>query len=299
MTCHKYHPPRPMYLQSVASNSLVLLNSEPLLDYPRPTVHRVIEIGGIVISAAYEPLDEYWSDVLSRRNRTVIISFGTYIKASAMPETYKATIKRTLSVFNDVTFICKYENPEHNVSHGIENIVVTKWLPQVALLNDPRLTAFITHGGQGSTLEAAYAGIPMLMVPTQGDQLRNDAMIKRVGLGDIVSLSDLENGNRTTKSQGETRSRDAEGPSVYCQRETRAQLGISRKVRPSANARSRGNEDRLRPLLPNRCVPIPRICLTSDSGIDRPLLCCQLSLLLQKEEMRCSEAGIGHNLIVF
>ncbi|GMR49513.1 hypothetical protein PMAYCL1PPCAC_19708 [Pristionchus mayeri] len=182
--------------ESISNNSLVLLNSEPLLDYPRPTVHRVIEIGGIVTSAGNEPLDEYWSEVLSRRNRTVILSFGTYIQASTMPEAYKITIRKALAAFPDVTFIWKYENLDHNVSQGIDNIVVVKWLPQVALLNDPRFTAFITHGGQGSTLEAAYAGIPMLMVPTQGDQLRNAAMIKRAGLGDIVSLNELEGGHR-------------------------------------------------------------------------------------------------------
>ncbi|GMS93933.1 hypothetical protein PENTCL1PPCAC_16108, partial [Pristionchus entomophagus] len=180
---------------SISSNSLVLLNSEPLLDYPRPTVHRCIEIGGIVTSTKAEPLDEYWSDVLNRRNRTVILSFGTYIKASTMPEIYKETIRNALAAFPDVTFIWKYESPEHNVSQGISNIVETTWLPQVALLNDPRLTAFITHGGQGSTLEAAYAGIPMLMVPTQGDQYRNAAMIKRAGLGIVVQLNDLEGGD--------------------------------------------------------------------------------------------------------
>ncbi|GMR45866.1 hypothetical protein PMAYCL1PPCAC_16061, partial [Pristionchus mayeri] len=44
--------------KSIENSSLVLLNSEPLLDYPRPTIHRVIEIGGIVTSAGNEPLDE-------------------------------------------------------------------------------------------------------------------------------------------------------------------------------------------------------------------------------------------------
>ncbi|KAF8371925.1 hypothetical protein PRIPAC_78354 [Pristionchus pacificus] len=184
------------FWEMVTNNSLVLLNSEPLLDFPRPTVHRVIDIGGIVMSSNSEPLDEYWSEVMNRRNRTVILSFGTYIKASTMPEVYKETIRKALAKFDDVTFIWKYESPEHDVSQGIDNIVVSTWIPQVALLNDARLTAFITHGGQGSTLEAAYAGIPMLMLPTQGDQYRNAAMIKRAGLGEIVRLGDLEGGNR-------------------------------------------------------------------------------------------------------
>ncbi|GMT22825.1 hypothetical protein PFISCL1PPCAC_14122, partial [Pristionchus fissidentatus] len=166
----------------IGNNSLVFINSEPLLDYPRPTVHRVIEIGGIVTATKALPLNDYWSDVLNRRNNTVILSFGTYIKASTMPGEYKSTIRHTLAKFPDVTFIWKYESPEHNISAGIDNIVESTWLPQVDLLNDSRLSGFITHGGQGSTLEAAFFGTPMLMVPTQGDQFRNAAMIKRAGL---------------------------------------------------------------------------------------------------------------------
>ncbi|KAF8371725.1 hypothetical protein PRIPAC_78154 [Pristionchus pacificus] len=183
-------------LDMASANSLVLLNSEPLLDYPRPTVHRVVEIGGVTTATDVEALSQYWSDILARRNRSVILSFGTYVRASVMPEVYKETIRNALAKFPDVTFIWKYEIPEHNVSQGISNIVETTWMPQVALLNDPRLTAFITHGGQGSTLEAVYAGTPMLMVPTQGDQFRNAAMIKRAGLGEIVQLSELEDTGR-------------------------------------------------------------------------------------------------------
>ncbi|GMT31009.1 hypothetical protein PFISCL1PPCAC_22306, partial [Pristionchus fissidentatus] len=185
-------PGLPSLSSVIANTSLVFINSEPLLDYPRPTVHRVIDIGGIVTPTEFEPLNQYWSDVLSRRNKTVILSFGTYIKASAMPEIYKRTFRETLAKFPDVTFIWKYEDPSHNFSGGIENIVETTWLPQVDMLNDVRLTAFITHGGQGSTLEAAYAGVPMLMVPTQGDQFRNAAMIKRAGLGEVVYLSAID-----------------------------------------------------------------------------------------------------------
>ncbi|GMT22756.1 hypothetical protein PFISCL1PPCAC_14053, partial [Pristionchus fissidentatus] len=188
-------PDGPSLMSVIRNTSLMFLNSEPLLDYPRPTVHRVIDIGGIVIPTKIEPLNEDWSSVLNLRNKTVILSFGTFIKASTMPEQYKKTIRNTLASFPDVTFIWKYEDPSHNVSDGIENIVETQWLPQVDMLNDPRLSGFITHAGQGSTLEAAYAGVPMLLVPTMGDQYRNAAMIKRAGLGEIVYVSALSDGN--------------------------------------------------------------------------------------------------------
>lgn len=52
---------------------------------------------------------QYWSSILALRNRTVILSFGTYIKTSTMPEAYKQTLRAAMAAFHDVTFIWKYE----------------------------------------------------------------------------------------------------------------------------------------------------------------------------------------------
>ena len=36
---------------------------------------------------------------------------------------------------------------------------------------DPRLKAFITHGGMNSILEALYFGVPLITLPVFGDQV--------------------------------------------------------------------------------------------------------------------------------
>ena len=36
---------------------------------------------------------------------------------------------------------------------------------------DGRLTAFMTHGGAGSTMEATHAGTPLIVIPLFGDQV--------------------------------------------------------------------------------------------------------------------------------
>ncbi|GMR61937.1 hypothetical protein PMAYCL1PPCAC_32132, partial [Pristionchus mayeri] len=74
----------------------------------------------------------------------------TFAKALAMPEEYKNTIRDTARAFPDVTFIWKYEKPEHNATQGIPNLIETTWMPQHDMLHDPRLSAFVTHCGQGS-----------------------------------------------------------------------------------------------------------------------------------------------------
>uniref|UniRef100_A0A8R1UWT3 UDP-glucuronosyltransferase n=1 Tax=Pristionchus pacificus TaxID=54126 RepID=A0A8R1UWT3_PRIPA len=170
---------------------LVFLNSDPLIDFPKLTSARVIDIGGIVVHDGYKKLDENWSTILSLRNHTIFISFGTWVKGHLMPQEYKETIRRTIKNFPDVTFIWKYEKPEDNISDGLDNVVETTWAPQTDLLHDGRLTAFITHGGQGSITEAANAGVPLICIPVTCDQLRNGRAVERNGVGIMIEKDAL------------------------------------------------------------------------------------------------------------
>lgn len=42
----------------MALNSLYFLNSDPLIDFPRPSAARVIDIGGIAVSNGFNKLDQ-------------------------------------------------------------------------------------------------------------------------------------------------------------------------------------------------------------------------------------------------
>ncbi|GMR62255.1 hypothetical protein PMAYCL1PPCAC_32450, partial [Pristionchus mayeri] len=181
----------PDVVDLTAANSLVFLNSDPLVEFGRPSAARVIDVGGIIVSNGHGKLSEEWSSILDLRHKTVFISFGTFARAWAMPEAYKETIRETAIAFPDVTFIWKYEKPEHNAAQGIPNLIVVTWAPQHDLLNDPRLSAFVTHCGQGSTSEANYAGIPLVVVPVTFDQIRNAFQVKKCGLGVNLDKSDL------------------------------------------------------------------------------------------------------------
>ncbi|KAF8382679.1 hypothetical protein PRIPAC_71821, partial [Pristionchus pacificus] len=173
------------------NSSLVFMNSDPVVDFPKLTSPRVIDIGGISVHGGHDELDEYWSSVLSHRNHTIFMSFGTFVKSHLMPAAYKETIRETAKKFPDVTFVWKYEKPEHNISAGIDNLVETTWAPQHDLLQDPRLTAFITHGGQGSITESAGAGVPLICIGVTADQLRNARQVERNGVGIMLNKDDL------------------------------------------------------------------------------------------------------------
>uniref|UniRef100_A0A1I7UJ16 glucuronosyltransferase n=1 Tax=Caenorhabditis tropicalis TaxID=1561998 RepID=A0A1I7UJ16_9PELO len=53
------------------------------------------------------------------------------------------------------------------------------------------MTAFLTHGGLGSTNEAAFLGKPTIMVPIFADQSRNSNMLGRHGMSIVLHKRDL------------------------------------------------------------------------------------------------------------
>uniref|UniRef100_A0A0N4ZL23 glucuronosyltransferase n=1 Tax=Parastrongyloides trichosuri TaxID=131310 RepID=A0A0N4ZL23_PARTI len=132
--------------------SFILINSNPFLDIPTPKSPKMIEISGIG-KPKPKPLDKEFNEILNRRNKTILISFGSMAKSSHMDQDMKDGILDTIKSFPDITFIWKYETPEDGHGKGIENLVLSKWVPQNDLLSDKRLTLFITHGGMGSTTE--------------------------------------------------------------------------------------------------------------------------------------------------
>ncbi|KAF8373266.1 hypothetical protein PRIPAC_79695 [Pristionchus pacificus] len=171
-----------------------LTNSEPLIDYAAPTLNRVINIPGI---AAHQPkpLDNSWNNILAQRSKSILISFGSVAKSVDLPPAIKESIATVIGRFPEITFIWKYEDPEDAFSmeakSSLSNLHLSSWMPQNDLLNDRRVTAFITHGGMGSTQETALRGIPGIFVPIFGDQPRNAGMMKHNGLGKVLDKFDL------------------------------------------------------------------------------------------------------------
>ncbi|KAK0401991.1 hypothetical protein QR680_016081 [Steinernema hermaphroditum] len=176
--------------QKIAEASFMLINSHPLLDFPRPLTERIVSIGGISVPKA-KPLDEYWEGVVSARKATVLLSFGSVAQSAVMPDEMKKAILNTFSRFPDVTFIWKYEVDEHEVAKDVPNVITNKWVPQNDLLAHRNVKAFITHAGMNSILESSHLGVPVLCIPLFADQLRNAQMVKRLGSARSIDKKQL------------------------------------------------------------------------------------------------------------
>ncbi|EFO95121.1 hypothetical protein CRE_09169 [Caenorhabditis remanei] len=172
----------PDWRELLPSASLFFVNSNPFLDFPRQVIQKTIPIGGITINLEWikaQKLSADWVEILEKRPHSMLISFGSMIKSSHMPEQWRNGLLNAIKSMPNVTFIWKYESDDISFAEGVENLHFSKWVPQTALLNDPRLTAFVSHGGVGSTLELAYSGKPTIMIPIFADQIRNANMLAR------------------------------------------------------------------------------------------------------------------------
>ncbi|KIH61780.1 UDP-glucoronosyl and UDP-glucosyl transferase [Ancylostoma duodenale] len=182
------------YEQLLADASYVITNSNPYLDYPRPMLHKTVSIGGVAVSidSKKNKLSAEWDAILNQRNTTVLVSFGSVAKAIYMPDEYKNTLLKVFESMPDTTFIMKYEEEGSKMADHLPNVHLSTWFPQNALLADPRLTAFVTHGGLGSTTELAHQGKPAVLIPIFADQPRNARMLAKHGGGIVLTKFDLE-----------------------------------------------------------------------------------------------------------
>ncbi|CAJ0576874.1 unnamed protein product, partial [Mesorhabditis spiculigera] len=173
----------------VARSAILFTNTQPYIEFPR--IHKVVDLGGIHIKEELPALTEEWNNVLSKQPKTVLISFGSVAKSFLMPITYKKAIVEAVRELSDVQFIWKYEGDDLSSWDLPENLYLSKWTPQTALLADPRLSLFVSHGGLGSTMEIAYSGKPAIVIPLFADQPRNAQMLKRHEIVEIMSKFDL------------------------------------------------------------------------------------------------------------
>ncbi|KAK6049093.1 hypothetical protein COOONC_13402, partial [Cooperia oncophora] len=178
----------------LADSSYVFTNSNPYLDYPRPMLHKTVPIGGIAvhIDPKKNALSKEWDSILNERNTTVLVSFGSVAKSIYMPDEYRNTLLEVFESMPETTFIWKYEKENAQIAAHLKNVHLSTWVPQNALLADPRLTAFITHGGLGSTTELAHLGKPAILIPIFADQTRNAHMLAKHGGGIVLNKFALE-----------------------------------------------------------------------------------------------------------
>ncbi|VDO23153.1 unnamed protein product [Haemonchus placei] len=135
---------------------------------------------------------EELSAILDKRSTSVLFSMGSLAKSSTMPLRLKKDILNAFAAFPNTTFIFKYDGKDDlELFEPYPNVHVMKWVPQVDLLGDKRLSLFVTHAGLNSITEATYFGKPMITIPLFADQFINAKNLRRIGLAVLIERNNL------------------------------------------------------------------------------------------------------------
>ncbi|KAF9417972.1 hypothetical protein HW555_005117 [Spodoptera exigua] len=116
----------------------------------------------------------------------IYFSMGSILRSSSLkPHTRDALLKLFASL--PFTVLWKFEEPIKDLP---PNVHVRPWMPQLSILVHKNVRLFITHGGLLSTLEAVYAGVPLLAIPVFGDQPSNAERAELAGYAVKVAFRD-------------------------------------------------------------------------------------------------------------
>ncbi|KJH45031.1 UDP-glucoronosyl and UDP-glucosyl transferase [Dictyocaulus viviparus] len=152
---------------------LVMVNSNELYELPRPTLSKIVNIGGLGMEMKdVKPLPDELQRIANDSSGLVVFSFGSVAPSHKMPLTWKNAFLDAFKRFPKYHFIMRYEGTDL-FDKLPANVHILKWLPQTDLLAHKKTKAFISHGGYNSVQEAIIAGVPMITIPLFGDQPKN------------------------------------------------------------------------------------------------------------------------------
>lgn len=175
-----HFPNAPKLTDILRNTSLVLLNSNVVINQPIPHVPNMIEIGGLHIRPPKNLPKDLKQYMDTSKNGVLYFSMGSNLRSKDLPLHIRDTI---LKVFSKLTVNILWKFEDENIPNLPKNVKIQSWIPQEDLLGHPNVKAFITHGGLLSTSEAIYNGVPMIGIPIFGDQWVNIMKAKHLGFG--------------------------------------------------------------------------------------------------------------------
>ena len=180
----KKHKGIPHVRTLVRNVKLIFLNDFEVLDYPRPTLDKLIHIGGLGMNTE-TPLDsELKNFIESSKNSVVLVSLGTVTDSKYVPEKWKSEFIEFFKENPEINFVWKFEDESLQIP---KNVLMKKWIPQISVLNNKKTVAFLNHCGYNGIQEAIFTGVPILCVPLFIDQPRNAKLVEYRGLGKSIS----------------------------------------------------------------------------------------------------------------
>ncbi|EPB67996.1 UDP-glucoronosyl and UDP-glucosyl transferase [Ancylostoma ceylanicum] len=176
-----WDPEFPDIMDLIKKCPLVMVNSNELYELPRPTLAKVINIGGIGVEYKdAKPLEGEFKKIAESGKGIVVMSFGSVAHAELMPEHWKTAFLKAFAHFPDYEIVIRYGSDDLK-DRLPPNVHAHRWLPQADLLLHPNTKVFISHGGYNSLQESINSGVPLVTIALFGDQFKNSKIAAKHG----------------------------------------------------------------------------------------------------------------------
>ncbi|XP_025100126.1 2-hydroxyacylsphingosine 1-beta-galactosyltransferase-like [Pomacea canaliculata] len=166
----------------VARAEIWLVDTDHILDYPRPSMPNVKLIGGTATGPGKPLPPQFKSFMDDTKEGVVIVSFGTYVLSP--PE---AITQKIISVLQNLPFKsifrCNISSPNS------KKILTSSWIPQNDLLAHPNTRVFFSHCGSNGQYEALFHAVPVVCTPLFLDQFYNAERMRVKGMAETVDLN--------------------------------------------------------------------------------------------------------------
>ena len=174
----------------MSRSQLWLLAKNVVLDYARPMMPNMIDVGGLTVGRTGGELPtDVKRFVEGARNGAVLVTFGSTL--STLPATVVEKFASAFRRLDGYRVVWRLNNEDNlELPH---NVMVRPWLPQNGLLAHPSVRLFITHSGNNGQFEAVYHAVPMIGFPVYPftDQVHNARRLVHKGYGLSMDLHDF------------------------------------------------------------------------------------------------------------
>jgi len=176
-------------LNELMSKSVLwLVSKDEVLDYPRPMMPNMVNVGGLTVERSSGKLFHDIQNFIDGAKKGVILmTFGSM--ASCIPTHMVEKFSSAFRRLDGYRVIWKLKN-EDDIELP-DNVMIYHWLPQNDILAHPNVKLFITHSGNNGQYEAVYHAVPMIGFYLFGDQLHNAKRLDHKGYGLSMNLHDF------------------------------------------------------------------------------------------------------------
>lgn len=130
-----FGPDFPDLRDIMKSAPLVFVNSNELYDLPRPTLSKILYIGGVGMKPQEaNPPSRNIQEKIDKMDNVIIFSLGSVANASLMPMQWKKAFMEAFEEFPRTQFFMRYPIEDMN-DFKPKNVELMKWLPQIDLLS--------------------------------------------------------------------------------------------------------------------------------------------------------------------